>query len=229
MENYSRLKISWTLQTVAERIKHWKMDGSTSLDTAGWETEVQYVSNSNDCDDSNNESEQLLSPWWTPERLSWAFKLLTTFGDEGYGNATGTPFSRSQSLCIGTWTEVGHDPPGSSVHGILQARILQWVAVLSSRGSFQPKNQTHISYASSLASSSWPLAPPGKPIRKAATVISWVYSPVLLLLSRFNRVRLCDPIDGIPRLPRPWDSPGKNTGVGCHFLLQCTKVKTESE
>ena len=31
------------------------------------------------------------------------------------------------------------------------------------------------------------------------------------------------------RLPRPWDSPGKNTGVGCHFLLQCTKVKSERE
>ena len=31
------------------------------------------------------------------------------------------------------------------------------------------------------------------------------------------------------RLPRPWDSPGKNTGVGRHFLLQCRKVKSESE
>ena len=31
------------------------------------------------------------------------------------------------------------------------------------------------------------------------------------------------------RLPRPWDSPGKNTGMGCHFLLQCVKVKSESE
>ena len=31
------------------------------------------------------------------------------------------------------------------------------------------------------------------------------------------------------RLPRTWDSPGKNTGVGCHFLLQCMKVKSESE
>ena len=31
------------------------------------------------------------------------------------------------------------------------------------------------------------------------------------------------------RLPHPWDSPGKNTGVGCHFLLQCMKVKNESE
>ena len=40
---------------------------------------------------------------------------------------------------------------------------------------------------------------------------------------------LCDPIDSSHRLPRPWDSPGKNTGVGCHFLLQCMKVKSESE
>ena len=31
------------------------------------------------------------------------------------------------------------------------------------------------------------------------------------------------------RLPYPWDSPGKNTGVGCQFLLQCMKVKSESE
>ena len=31
------------------------------------------------------------------------------------------------------------------------------------------------------------------------------------------------------RLPGPWDSPGKNTRVGCHFLLQCMKVKSESE
>ena len=36
---------------------------------------------------------------------------------------------------------------------------------------------------------------------------------------------LCNPT----RLPRPWDSPGKNTGVGCHFLLQCMKVKSGSE
>ena len=41
---------------------------------------------------------------------------------------------------------------------------------------------------------------------------------------------LCHPIDGRPPgSPRPWDSPGKNTGVGCHFPLQCMKVKSESE
>ena len=54
--------------------------------------------------------------------------------------------------------------------------------------------------------------------------------PAYLLLSHFSRVRLCATHRRQPtRLPRPWDSPGKNTGVGCHFLLQCKKVKSESE
>ena len=45
-----------------------------------------------------------------------------------------------------------------------------------------------------------------------------------------GRVRLCGTPEMEPtRLPRPWDSPGKNTGVVCHFLLQCMKVKSESE
>ena len=54
-----------------------------------------------------------------------------------------------------------------------------------------------------------------------------------LLLSWFSQVRLhrcVRPHRRQPtRLPRPWDSPGKNTGVGCHFLLQRIKVKSESE
>ena len=40
---------------------------------------------------------------------------------------------------------------------------------------------------------------------------------------------LCDPIDGGPPGSHPWDSPGKHSGVGCHFLLQYMKVKSESE
>ena len=40
---------------------------------------------------------------------------------------------------------------------------------------------------------------------------------------------LCDHIDGSPPGSPSWDSPGKNTGVGCHFLLQCMKVKSETE
>ena len=53
---------------------------------------------------------------------------------------------------------------------------------------------------------------------------------LLLLLSHFSHVRLCvTPQTAATRHPRPWDSPGKNTGVGCHFLLQCMKVKSESD
>ena len=53
---------------------------------------------------------------------------------------------------------------------------------------------------------------------------------LLLLLSRFSRVRLCATHRWQPTsLPRPWDSPGNNTGVGCHFLLRCMKVESEIE
>ena len=56
---------------------------------------------------------------------------------------------------------------------------------------------------------------------------------VLLLLLLLRRFSLSDSVrhhrQQPTRLPRPWDSPGKNTGVGCHFLLQCMKVKSESE
>ena len=52
----------------------------------------------------------------------------------------------------------------------------------------------------------------------------------MLLLSHFSRVQLCaTPQTTAHQAPRPWDSPGKNTGVGCHFRLQCMKVKSESE
>ena len=52
----------------------------------------------------------------------------------------------------------------------------------------------------------------------------------MCLLSHFSRVQLCaTPQTTAHQAPRPWDSPDKNTGVGCHFLLQCLKVKSESE
>ena len=54
-------------------------------------------------------------------------------------------------------------PPVSSVHGILQARILEWVAKPSSRGSSQPRDQTHISYVSCIAGGFFTTEPPGKP------------------------------------------------------------------
>ena len=53
---------------------------------------------------------------------------------------------------------------------------------------------------------------------------------MLLLPSHFSRVRLCaTPETAAHQASPPWDSPGKNTGVSCYFLLQCMQVKTESE
>ena len=53
---------------------------------------------------------------------------------------------------------------------------------------------------------------------------------LLLLLSHFSRVQLCaTPETAAHQAPPSWDSPSKNTGVGCHFLLQSMKVKSESE
>ena len=76
-------------------------------------------------------------------------------------------------------------PPGSSVHGILQARVLEWVAMASSMGYFQPRDQTHISFVSCIGrwffttSASWeaPISP-----------IDFLYS--------FSFFFLCDPLTG---------------------------------
>ena len=104
----------------------------------------------------------------------------------------------------------------------------EWGDISYSRGSFQPRDQTRVS--SVFCIGRWILH----------HCVTWkicihthththTYSNrlllLLLLLSRFSRVRLCAQPT---RLPRPWDSPGKNTGVACHFL-QCMKVKSESE
>ena len=57
-----------------------------------------------------------------------------------------------------------------------------------------------------------------------------LYAAAAAAASLQLRPTLCDPIDGSPPgFHHPWDSLGKNTGVGCHFLLQCMKMKSESE
>ena len=64
--------------------------------------------------------------------------------------------------------------------------------------------------------------------RQISQFLDWVFCcccSVALVLSDSIRPHRRQPT----RLCRPWDSPGKNTGVGCHFLLQCMEVKSESE
>ena len=79
-----------------------------------------------------------------------------------------------------------YSPRDSSVHGILQARILEWVAIWY-------YYKYNIKGAAVVSDSV-------RPHRRQPT-----------------------------RLPHPWDSPGKSTGVGCHCLLQCMKVKSKRE
>ena len=86
--------------------------------------------------------------------------------------------------------------PGSSVHGMSQARILKWVAISISRGSSQPRDWTEES--PTMAGGFFTTEPPGKPGSDGAKIVTCMSyeSLLLLLLSHFSRVRLCDPIDG---------------------------------
>ena len=65
-------------------------------------------------------------------------------------------------LCWLFYNPVDCSLPGSSDHGISQARILEWVAIFFSRGSSRPREQTHVSY---LAGEFFTTEPPGKPLR----------------------------------------------------------------
>ena len=109
----------------------------------------------------------------------------------------------SVQLCPNLCNQMGSSLPGSSVHGIFQERILEWVAISFSRGSSQPRNQTHVSWCVSrspaLAGRSFTSAPPGKPmICEYINTNSGFYkvgksrphrkSPVLMLLSIFTKI-----------------------------------------
>ena len=84
--------------------------------------------------------------------------------------------AKSLQLCWTLCYPMDCSPPGSSVHGILLARILEWVAIFVSRGSSPPRSQTHVFMSPALAG------------RFFTTSTTW--ETLLLLLSRFSRVRL---------------------------------------
>ena len=109
--------------------------------------------------------------------------------------------------------------PSSSVDGIFQARILDWVAISSFKVSFQLRDWIHcvLHFTQIL----YPMSHQGSPECPCCCCCCCVASVV----SDSVRPHRRQPT----RFPHPWDSPGKNTGVGCHFLLQCMKVKRESE
>ena len=102
---------------------------------------------------------------------------------------------------------------------------------LDTRGMQSKTDQIHWKYMHvDSAIDHWKATDVKKSCFKRKNGIFFLRPHVPLLLSRFSRVRLCaTPRRQPTRLPCPWDSPGKNTGVGCHCLLQCMKVKSESE
>ena len=96
----------------------------------------------------------------------------------------------------------------SSVYGIIQARILEWVVMPSSKGSSSSRDQTHVLCFLLWQVGSLPLAPPRKPlpIFESESESCSVTSDSLWPHGLYG----------------PWNSPGQNTGVGRHSLLQGT-------
>jgi len=94
----------------------------------------------------------------------WEIVLMSVTSIIPLGDDTACMHAKSVKSCLTLCNPTDGSPPGSSVHRILQARILQWVAMPSSRASFLPRDWTCVSYvylhwqAGSLA-----LASPGKP------------------------------------------------------------------
>ena len=75
------------------------------------------------------------------ESLCWAPKIITAL-------LTSYDAAKLLQLCLTLCNSLDHSPLDSSVHGILQARILEWIAISFSRGSSHPRDQTHISCVS---------------------------------------------------------------------------------
>ena len=129
---------------------------------------------------------------------------------------------------------LAHQTP---VHEILQPRTLEWVSMLSFRGYSWCRDQTHISYVSCISSRVLyhycHLGSPNRVVRSATLVgtarkilsAAAAAAKSLSVVSDSVRPHRWQPT----RLLCPWDSPGKNTGVGWHFFLQCMKVKSVSE
>ena len=175
-------------------------------------------------------------------------------------------------LCLTLWDPIDYSPSGSSDPGILQARILEWVAIPFSRGSSWSRDQTRVSYitraiqedhliksgieivgslcpwegyfishlrlllgclpvsqlkslhnfqSSSSLKDGKPTLFPSSPMRIPRSSTLMLSFVVALCLVTQLCLTFCDPMDcSPPGSSVHGDSPGKNTGVGCHALLQ---------
>ena len=125
-------------------------------------------------------------------------------------------------------------PPGSSIHGILQARTLEWVAISFSRRSSQPRDQTQDSHIAGRFFTSWairdaqecwsgyPVSSPGELPNN--NVLVWLCA--MCAKSLQSCLTLCDPIDCSPPGSSVHGILQARMGVGCHALLQCMAMCT---
>ena len=148
--------------------------------------------------------------------------------------------------CPTLWDPMDHSLPGSSVPGTLQVRALEWVAVSFSRSS-QPRDRTWVSRTASRGLTIWAsrvLHFLNQDGMSRCNLLDLAWIPQTHIYYKLCCCCCCCccccywvtsvvsdsawPHTRQPtRLPGPWDSLGKNTGVGCHFLLQCMKVESE--
>ena len=122
-------------------------------------------------------------------------------------------------MCLTLCDPMNCSPPGSSVHGDSPGKTMESLPCPSSGDLPSQGSSSPLLCLLHWQVCSLPLVPSEKPLFTSAAAAKSLQSCPTL------RSRRRQPT----RLPRPWDSPGKNTGVGCHFLLQCVKVKSESE
>ena len=103
--------------------------------------------------------------WQSTEKKKKRNKKDTTFlkTNEIFIFVTRCVRVQSFQSCLTLCDPIDSNPAGSSVHGIIQARILKWVAMPSFRGSSQPKDQTHISCGSCIAGRFFTAEPLGSP------------------------------------------------------------------
>ena len=113
--------------------------------------------------------------------------------------------TKSLQSCPNLCKPMDCSPPGSSVHRILWAKILEWIAIPFSTGSSWSRDQTHVSWGSCIAGRFFIPEPLRKPLIKIEVSLT-----------------LEDHQQRTVRNLRPWDFLGKSTGVGCLSLLQRT-------
>ena len=122
--------------------------------------------------------------------------------------------------CLTLCDPMDCSPPGSSVHGVLHARILEWVAIPFSRGPSRPRDRTHVSWVSCLADGFFTTEPQGCYVQDvmnavlSRSVVSdsatpWAVACQAPLITGFSRWKQCGGLPGPPArdFPRPGIEP----------------------